>query len=228
MIIRILAGIILSGICAALSFKEAERALVKRDKDLSATKREKALLVIFSAIAGAAIMYLVPVSAETIYLFILLFVGEAIAITDIKERIIPNELTLSVIAVTLVFGIPGLFGAKGFPSFSLKYSLLGFAACMVIFLLPSLFKKNVGAGDVKLAAAMGFCLGFWNSMLGIVLMGILVLVYTFMQKELPMLSFVKSFIPMGPFLSCSMVTVLLCSRLPMFAGFAEFAAIAGV
>jgi len=81
------------------------------------------------------------------------------------------------------------------------------SVCFVIFFLPSLFGKQVGAGDVKLAAAMGFALGLTGSLYAIACMGALVLLYTFLDNRLPLAERLKSMIPMGPFLALGLVVV---------------------
>ncbi|MEZ4627541.1 MAG: prepilin peptidase [Eubacteriales bacterium] len=61
----------------------------------------------------------------------------------------------------------------------------GLVVCFVIFFLPSLFGKQVGAGDVKLAAAMGFALPDWQ-LVRDQCMGALVLLYTMLDTRLPL------------------------------------------
>ena len=79
-------------------------------------------------------------------------------------------------------------------------------------MIPAFLSKQVGAGDIKLAATVGFVLGLMGCMVTIVLMGILVIIYVILQKQMPILVIVKTMIPMGPFLAVSMMVVLL---LPM-------------
>jgi prepilin peptidase CpaA len=73
-------------------------------------------------------------------------------VCDLRTRRIPNELTLgaallAVVAQTLVSGVHGLaFSALGW--------LLGLALFLPFFLL-----RGMGAGDVKLLAALGAWLG---------------------------------------------------------------------
>ena len=57
----------------------------------------------------------------------------------------------------------------------------------------------------KLAAAMGFLLGFGNALLAIVVMGVLMLGYSMAQRKMPLLTFLKTDIPMGPFISAGMM-----------------------
>lgn len=83
------------------------------------------------------------------YLLVALFVA---TVTDLRQRRIPNIVTLSTIVLALLVysmhaGLPGLL-------FSLKGLGLGFA----LLLLPHLL-GGIGAGDVKLMAAVGAVLG---------------------------------------------------------------------
>ena len=108
--------------------------------------------------------------------------------------------------LTAVFGLIGLI------SFQIWQSLLGLAVCFVIFFLPSLFGKAVGAGDVKLASAMGFALGLVGSLYAVVCMGALVLLYALIDSRVPLPQRLKTMIPMGPFLALALIVVLLVMK----------------
>ena len=71
-----------------------------------------------------------------------------------------------------------------------------------------MLSKSVGAGDIKLAAAVGFCLGIMNLLVAIVIMGICVLVYTLVQNKLAISAMLQSMIPMGPFIALAMIVVI--------------------
>src|SRR6266852_8631894 len=76
-------------------------------------------------------------------------------VLDWRYRRIPNWLTVS----GLVAGIgvnTALFGLAG-----MKASLLG-AALGLGLLLPFVLLRSLGAGDWKLAGALGACLGAWQ------------------------------------------------------------------
>ena len=217
--------ILLPGLCGA-AIGWALKVLCDRLEGLLLRRRglsfeqspaESAALTAAMAVFGAAIAILVPFSAETLYMFLLLAAAELTAATDTRYRIIPNDVILALFIVRLGFGLPSLFGAKGLPVFHWQWSLVGMAVCFIIFLLPALQKKNVGAGDLKLAAAMGFCLELKGGLFAIVLMGLFVLGYTLMQRRVPALKFMKSLVPMGPFLSAGMVAVLLLQKIELFA-----------
>ncbi|WP_367668692.1 prepilin peptidase [Paenibacillus sp.] len=72
--------------------------------------------------------------------------------TDLRTRKIPNYLTVSIVLV----GFIGHCAANGWGGllFSLLGAVCGFAITLVLFIL-----RAVGAGDVKLFAAIGACMG---------------------------------------------------------------------
>lgn len=206
-------------LCSLAGYGLALYLLTRREKTLEQSSGERAAISAVMAAAGACVTVVVPFSAETVYLFLLMILSEAVTITDVHERIIPNDIVLAILVLTLAFGLPSLLGAKGFPEFRIGSSLLGLAVCFVTFSLPAAFSGKVGAGDVKLAAAAGFCLGIRYSLLCIVLMGLLVICYLFAQKRIPAAAALKSMIPMGPFLAASMLAVLIAVNLPAVAGY---------
>lgn len=72
--------------------------------------------------------------------------------TDLRQRRIPNWLTVSgAVAGIAVNAIPG--GWNGF-----KTSLLGLGLGLLL-LLPFVLLRSLGAGDWKLAGALGACVG---------------------------------------------------------------------
>lgn len=158
---------------------------------------------------GILIILFNPSLVSACYAFLLLILAEVSAVMDIEHRIIPNEVIVSALIVKIIFIIFSVIGIKGAPEFGILSSLTGFAACFAIFLLPSFFGKNVGAGDVKLAAAMGFCLGFKGSLAAVVFMGLLIMVYVLVKPRVPVMTALKKTIPMGPFLSLGMMAVCI-------------------
>ncbi|MEG1547259.1 MAG: A24 family peptidase [Clostridia bacterium] len=175
--------------------------LKKRDMAIQQKRIERIGLPIIMAIAGGLLAWRAGLSWRLLYMLLLLVATTAIAVIDAHKRIIPNEMVIAIMALTAAFGLPGLI------SFKLTSSLLGFVCCFILFLTPVLLKKNVGAGDVKLAAAMGFCTGLTGSMYAVAIMGGLILLYTVAQDNIPLAAAVKQIIPMGPFIAVALLVV---------------------
>ncbi len=180
-------------LCAAL--------LRQRGLDPAMERKQQWVLLGCMAAAGGLIAWRTGVSLRTLYLMLVLVVAASVSYIDAKYRVIPNELVLAVIALSAVFGLTGVI------SFRIGSSLLGFAVCFAVFMIPCIWKHKIGAGDVKLAAAMGFALGFSGSLYAIVCMGGFVLLYLLVGQRLPMAERLKTMIPMGPFLAAALVIV---------------------
>lgn len=150
---------------------------------------------------GGVIGWRAGVTFRGLYLMLLLLVAGLAFLIDATHRIIPNELVLAILVLAAVFGLTGAI------RFQIWNSLLGLAVCFVIFFLPGLFGKQVGAGDVKLAAAMGFALGLKGSLYAIACMGALVLLYVILDWRIPFAQRLKTIIPMGPFLALALIAM---------------------
>jgi prepilin peptidase CpaA len=84
------------------------------------------------------------------------------AITDWRSRLIPNWLTVAALASALAIHIAtGSWGG-------LRTSLSGFLVGFVVY-LPFLLLRGMGAGDLKLMAAIGSIVGPTNCILVFVL-----------------------------------------------------------
>jgi len=159
------------------------------------------ILLASLTLLGGVIGWRAGVSFRGLYLLLLLFVSACAFYIDAKHRVIPNELVLAILILSAVFGFTGAI------SFNIWQSLLGLAVCFVIFFLPGIFGKQVGAGDIKLAAAMGFALGLTGGLYAVAGMGTLVLIYILINHKTPLPERLKTMIPMGPFLALSLVVI---------------------
>ena len=95
----------------------------------------------------------------------------AASYTDIKRRKIPDTVcVLLVLSGFLKFNYPNLLGV--------------FVA--LPFLIAAMFKeKSIGGGDIKLTATVGFVLGFWKGMYGLILgLTSLILIYIMLRISL--------------------------------------------
>lgn len=109
-----------------------------------------------------------------LFLAILFAASVLIAVIDLRIYIIPNELVLFVLVTGILFQIQ-YFGFR---------SLL--TACSAMFAMIMLFTVaagiagagKVGAGDIKLAGAMGLVLGYPNIMTALIVMSAALVLYS--------------------------------------------------
>ena len=81
------------------------------------------ILLVSLVLAGGLIGWRAGFTFRGLYLILILVVAAATFYIDAKSRVIPNELVLSILVLTAVFGFTGAI------PFQIWQSLLGFAAC---------------------------------------------------------------------------------------------------
>ena len=192
-----------------LSDPLSRRLLTVRNKEYRETRKMYLLQLLISALLGGGIGYRFGFSLQSLFLILLLFVGNVISFTDIQCRIIPNDMIITIFGIKLVFGILALMKVGNLPKWNPLLSLAGFAVLAAIFFLPVIFGKKIGFGDIKLAMAMGFAAELMPGLYAICLMGGLVILYGFLQREVPFVGFLKMNFPMGPFLCTALIVALL-------------------
>lgn len=158
--------------------------------------------VVFAALCTFTVLRETPPRAA--YLILLLFLAMMATVMDLKYRIIPNDLVLMLLAVQAAALALGLADLR------LKSCLLGLLAAGALFLAPSFFKKQVGGGDIKLASAVGFCVGFTDTLYVIALMGTMILAYSYL-KTLNLRLALQKYVPMGPFICTAFIIILMQS-----------------
>jgi prepilin signal peptidase PulO-like enzyme (type II secretory pathway) len=127
--------------------------------------------------------------------FVTLIVGLA---TDLDQRLLPDELTLPVIPVGLLYAISGLNPLVGG---GLLLAVLAAVLIPAVLYLPSIpFGAGAfGLGDVKLLAGAGLLLGgdraLGGTLIGLILAGV-VLLALLVTRRIGR----KSYVPFGPFL----------------------------
>ena len=126
-----------------------------------------------------------------------------IAIIDIRIRIVPNELLL----VMIVTGTA--FQAMKFGYTAILLSLVCMAVMVVFFTLVAgmVGFEKVGAGDVKLAGAMGLALGYPNVLTALVIMSAVFVVFSLIGLVLRKLT-LKTMLPFAPFMMIGMIFTL--------------------
>nr|WP_302628909.1 A24 family peptidase [uncultured Eubacterium sp.] len=210
--IKMLIGII-SGIgCSLISIFFEKVLLEKRGRVFKTSKKEKNIITILAIVVSCFTVANVNRISEIIYILLMLLACILIYVTDLHHRIIPNEILLLMLVAKLIIGIPALFGVTWVPEFNIISSLIGFVAGFVVFMIPAFIGKSVGAGDIKLAAVMGFCLGINGLLYAIVLMGIGVLIYEFIKGRTSLKNVMYEMIPMGPFMAVAMMVVMLINE----------------
>lgn len=210
--IKMLIGMI-SGIgCSLISIFFEKVLLEKRGRVFKTSKKEKSIITILAIVVSCFTVVNINRISEIIYILLMLLACILIYVTDLHHRIIPNEILLLMLVAKLIIGIPALFGVTWVPEFNIISSLIGFVAGFVVFMIPAFIGKSVGAGDIKLAAVMGFCLGINGLLYAIVLMGIGVLIYEFIKGRSSLKNAMYEMIPMGPFMSVAMMVVMLINE----------------
>jgi leader peptidase (prepilin peptidase) / N-methyltransferase len=127
--------------------------------------------------------------------FVTLIVGLA---TDLDQRMLPNELTLPVIPVALVYAVTGLNPLVG-PN--LLFAIVAAIGIPAVLYLPSIpFGAGAfGLGDVKLLVGVGLMSGagraFSSILFGLVVAGV-VLLTLLVTRRIGR----RSYVPFGPFL----------------------------
>lgn len=174
-----------------------------KNRGFASTMERKHFWILIGSLTlvGGVIGWRAGFTFRGLYLILLLLTSACAFYIDAKDRVIPNELVLTILILAAVFGFAGAI------SFNIWQSLLGLVVCFVIFFLPSLFGKQVGAGDIKLAAAMGFALGLTGGLYAVAGMGVLVILYILIDRRVPLPQQLKTMIPMGPFLAVSLVVI---------------------
>lgn len=130
-------------------------------------------------------------SSEGLMALILTYVLIVIAFIDLEHQLIPNVLTLPMMAIGLLFRI-----GQGELVVGILGGLIGGGLLLIITLL---YPKGMGMGDVKFLAMTGVFLG-WEKALFILfsgsVLGLLVIIPLMLLKKIGR----KSAFPFGPFL----------------------------
>lgn len=130
--------------------------------------------------------------------------GIVISFIDIKIRIIPNELVLTILVVGIIFQtiFYGMYGLIG--------SIMSMIFIMVVFTALANFMGmgKVGAGDVKLAGAIGFALGYPVVLTSMGIMAIVLLGYILVGLAIRKIK-LSTMLPLAPFLTTGYIFSLL-------------------
>lgn len=154
---------------------------------------------------GAAVFALVELQGIEITRKIEFIIATLICIqigaVDISVREIPNSLLLALIVTK------SIFFAIDFTIEGLTQMLLGFVVANVVFILPSLLKIKIGAGDIKLAAVIGLYLGINGFLQSMIIMAIVISIYGLFLLASKRGGF-KTLTAMGPYLALGFICTL--------------------
>lgn len=138
-------------------------------------------------------------SAEFFFYLALLYSLIVISFIDFDVHLILNKILIALILIALAFNVQfkiiewqnGLIGLLTGGGLLLFFAFLG----------KALFKKeSMGMGDVKLAAVLGFFLG-WEQVLVVLYSGFVLALFYFGIKHVFKTAKKSNYIPMAPFFS---------------------------
>ena len=206
-IIKALIGILFGVALGLAAVPLAKRLILSRSEDPGdiIVLRKKSTYIL-TALAGAvASVGLVLTADDEIALIrnlVLLLPMLTIAIVDSLIRKIPNSLLLSMIVVQASYVIYQCVTTH--TNYTLLNAGIGFFLGFVAFTIPTILKVPVGAGDVKYSAVVGLIMYMGCYLQTMATVGILVLL-VFVFLKITKRGGMKTLIPMGPFISVSVV-----------------------
>jgi Flp pilus assembly protein protease CpaA len=192
-----------------IAHKTALYKMRKNGKTLSEDDRFtanllKLLCLAVNGVMWAAVGFFTVNPFHASLLAVILLDACVIILVDVRIRLIPNEAVLILLAAglvlqVLIYGPASLLGG-------VVTMLLVMAVFLVLGLLLGL--NTVGAGDIKLAGAMGLMLGYPNIMYALIGMGALILLWCsggFLTKRLHL----KSMLAFAPFMMAGTIFAIM-------------------
>lgn len=132
-----------------------------------------------------------------------------LSVTDIRKKVIPNKIILSVFIMRFVFLLAEIYYNSEMVALVLKNALVGLAISVFVAVVMLLISRNqMGGGDVKLFALIGFYTGRTN-VLSVMMFSF---IYAALAGIILMLSKkykAKDSIPMAPFVFLGMMTYFI-------------------
>ncbi len=206
---RIAIGVVLGATCKLICDTIEKRLLAKRGLEYKETKVQRIMLYIVMILLSVAVCLRFIEVTGIAYAIFILMACELVAVVDLKHRRIPNSVLLAMLVVRIMFGSLKMVGMISTPEFDILHAFGGLIVGFVVFAVPGLFGKSVGAGDVKFASCIGFCIGIMGLLYTVILMGMCILAYTIFQTNKALREMIYEIIPMGPFLALSMMVVMI-------------------
>lgn len=106
--------------------------------------------------------------------------------TDLKQRKIPDEICIAIVVLSF-----------------LNFHIFGILSALPFFIAAVLEPNKMGGGDIKLTAAVGLYLGFFQTLFGAVLGLTLSLIFYVLSGRK------NKAMPLAPFLSIGFVITML-------------------
>lgn len=161
------------------------------------------LAVAVAAVAAGALAWRFGAVWELVALVPLVVVGVALAVIDVRTRLLPTRIVLPATAFAVATGVVGALALdqRG----DLVRALVAMLVARGIFwLLWFVARAGLGFGDVRLSALLGFVLGWFGVAevvvglyAGYLVFGALVVVLMVVTRDRSLL---KRHLPFGPFL----------------------------
>ncbi|MFZ5973826.1 MAG: prepilin peptidase [Bacillota bacterium] len=126
----------------------------------------------------------------------------SLSAVDNSIRKIPNELILALLILRL-----SAIAMQGDPAAFLP-AVEGLAVGLILFLIPSRLGICIGWGDIKLAAAAGFCLGVVGILQAALVMAAVLAIYS-LYLIISKRGNLKTKVAIGPPLSLGMMVTLM-------------------
>lgn len=141
---------------------------------------------------------------HAVLLAVILLDATVIAIIDIRIHLIPNEAVLVMVMAGLILQI-GFFGLS-----AMVIALISAVIIMVVFIALGLLLglETIGAGDVKLAGALGIALGWPLLMYGMVAMSAILIIWCAIGLITNKLN-LKSKLAFAPFMMAGTVIAII-------------------
>ena len=183
------------------SDQEQGDTLTASDAGTRRLEATRALMIALSAVTASALVYArlgwtAPLPAACC----LCAAGPPLAAADLAEHRLPDRLTLPAVAVTAVLLIAASWQLDDFAA--LARAAIPAAAAAVYFLALALITRQIGGGDIKLAALTSMLPGWlgWNHFVLALLSGLLLAALTAGALMTTRRISRHDPVPLGPFL----------------------------
>ena len=168
-------------------------------------KASRVALALLNGLLWAFVAYQKTTPWALLLISLLIYSALLIAVIDLRVRLIPNQLAFAVL------GLGAVFQLVCFGPLALGYAAICMVAMGVIFVVVAAFMGlgvAVGAGDVKLAAAMGLAVGYPDITVALLAMCAALLCYIGIGFALRKLNLYSMF-PFAPFMMIGLIAALV-------------------